>query len=352
MASSASPAGQQQANSPSIAASAPRKVGQNIIDLLEIVAETELRNTYAKDLIGAEIARDLFDQDWRLARVFAMSGEFGDLQKKSEEQAIATAMAKIRLGRSWGLDESDSMRYLYFTNGKPALESAIIASKMREAGYNWDVQWHEADSVSKESKLPVKKCVGCTLWLKRWDPTRSIFAPLMDRDHKPVFVSFTKDDADAAMIWEKGNQIPLSQKWNFVSWPRDMYYSRCITRVHKYHCPEVLRGARSKEETEDVAAATEDTPEQVAERRITELRAAKGCAPGETEAERNARIDRQIEEQDAKARQASAGQQAAPFHASEEDRPQAPAGPKVPEEKPAGAERVTEARKLQFGKAK
>jgi hypothetical protein len=50
------------------------------------------------------------------------------------------------------------------------------------------------------------------------------------------------------MIWEKGKQIPLSEKWNFKAWPRDMYYWRAIGRVKKYHAPHVLRGASLREE--------------------------------------------------------------------------------------------------------
>ncbi len=285
------PQAQPEATQPAAQTALPRR---NIIDLLEIVSETELRKDYAKSLIDAELSRDLFDQDWRLARVFALSGEFAELKDKSAEQAIATAMAKIRLGRSWGLDESDSMRYLYFTNGKPALESDIMAAKMREAGYDWDIQWLEEKGV----------CTGCILWLKKLDRERGVSVSMLDRDKRPIAVSFSKSDADRALIWEKGKQIPLSEKWNFKAWPRDMYFSRCITRLRRYHCPEVLRGATSRQEAEDEAASGADlgeTPEQIAQRKISNLeeqsRSRRGCAPGETEAERDARIDRQIEEQ-------------------------------------------------------
>ena len=60
---------------------------------------------------------------------------------------------------------------------------------------------------------------------------------------RPVAVEFTKKDADAAKIYENGQQVPLSAKWNFVSWPEDMYFWRCIGRLKKRHAANVLRGA-------------------------------------------------------------------------------------------------------------
>ena len=35
--------------------------------------------------------------------------------------------------------------------------------------------------------------------------------PILDRKGQPVSVSFTKADADGALIWEKGKQIPFTQ---------------------------------------------------------------------------------------------------------------------------------------------
>ena len=64
--------------------------------------------------------------------------------------------------------------------------------------------------------------MGSRLWVKKIRDGH--LEPLLDRAGQPVSVAFTEADADQAMIWEKGKQIPLSQKWNFVSWARDMYY--------------------------------------------------------------------------------------------------------------------------------
>jgi hypothetical protein len=212
------------------------------LDLLEIISETEGRQSYAKELIGAELTRDLFDQDWRLAKVFAASGVFADITGVTQEQAIATAMAKIQIGRSWGITPGDSMQFIFFTNGKPSVQNELVASKMRAAGFDWDIDW----------KKEAGRCVGCTLWLKRKDASGA-YLPILDREGNEVSVAFSKTEADAAMIWEKGKQIPLSDKWNFKSWPQDMYFWRCIARAKRWYATDVLRGAATVDEAEETA---------------------------------------------------------------------------------------------------
>jgi hypothetical protein len=78
-----------------------------------------------------------------------------------------------------------------------------------------------------------------------------------------VSVSFTNYDADTAQIWEKGKQIPLSQKWNFQSWGRDMYYWRSISRLKKYHAPNVLRGGVSREEALEMIPVESAPPDML-----------------------------------------------------------------------------------------
>ncbi len=212
----------------------------SIRELVDSIIGAGLGAAAAKDVIAAEVARELFDQDVRLAKMFAWSGVFGDLKNVTEKQAVATAMAKIQLGRNWGLSAADSMQYIFFTNGKPSIMNEILAAKMRDAGYDWDVQWHEDKG----------KCTGCTLWPKKWDGQE--YKPLLDRQGNVVSVGFTKADADTAIIHEKGNTIKLSEKWNFISWPRDMYFWRAIARLKRYYVTNVLTGALTVEEAEEI----------------------------------------------------------------------------------------------------
>lgn len=231
----------------------PRQRSSNA-DLLALVVESGVRENYAKQIVEAELTRDLFEMDQRLARVFAMSGAFKELDD-SKGDRLALAMTKIQIGRSWGIGPADAMQFIYFTNGRPAIQQELYAASMRQKGFDWDIDW----------QMTGTKCTGCTLWLKKDGQ------PVLDRKGNPVSESFTKDDADGAMIWEKGQQIRLSDKWNFKSWPKDMYFWRALSRLRKFHATDVLRGARTQEELEDEAPPT-NVAQVNTERKMPELR--------------------------------------------------------------------------------
>lgn len=226
----------------------PRRSNTELLDL--IVKAGDRSQQFATAVVEAELDRDLFDQDQRLANVFAVCGDFADLKSKTPRQAIATAMAKIQLGRAWGINPADSMQFLYFTNGRPALMTELFGARLQDAGYDWDVGY-EYDK---------GKCVGCTIFPKRLDKRTGKVEPMMRKvksdsgswSDAPLEVSFTKVDADAAMIWEKGKQIKLSEKWNFQSWSEDMYFWRALARFRRRHVPNVLSGAISREEAEEI----------------------------------------------------------------------------------------------------
>ena len=228
----------------------PRRSNTELLDL--IVKAGDRSQQFATAVVEAELDRDLFDQDQRLAMVFATSGEFADLKTKSPRQAIATAMAKIQLGRAWNVNPADSMQFLYFTNGRPALMTELFAARLQDAGYDWDVGYEYDDK---------GKCTGCTIWPKKLNPATRKHEPMMRKvkgaagswGDAPLEVSFTKADADGAMIWEKGKQVKLSEKWNFQSWSEDMYFWRAISRFRRRHVPNVLSGAMTREEAEETA---------------------------------------------------------------------------------------------------
>lgn len=227
-----------------------RASGPLLTEIIAALPDVPNRNEIIKQLVDAERERQQFRQDWQLAYQFAMSGLFQDLKGTNERQAIAAAITKVQLGRKWGLAPADAMRYVYFTNGKPNVENEIVASKMRDAGYDWDAEFEE--QIDEHKGKPYKRCIGCTLYLKVWSEKDKAYVPVMDRKGQQVSCSFTEADADQAMIWEGGKQIPLSSKWNFKSWPRDMYFWRTISRIRKFHAPHVLRGAVAQAEVWDV----------------------------------------------------------------------------------------------------
>jgi hypothetical protein len=242
----------------------------NTRDLLALVVESTQRQDYAKQIVEAELGRDAFDQDWRLAKVFAISGAFADIKGVSPQAAIATAMAKIQLGRSWGIVAADAMQFIYFNNGRPSVMNELIASKLQDAGWNWNLEWQRDGSWSKEQGV----VTGCRMWPKHAGN------PVVDQNGKPVSLEFTKADAERAMIWEKGKQIRLIDKWNFQSWPEDMYFSKCVARLKRRYASNILRGAISQEDAESYEAPpAEASPSPVSNapqaRKETEDRTAK-----------------------------------------------------------------------------
>jgi len=236
-----------QAPPPPPPQSAPRLSIEQLA-MLGPMAADDRRVSWVNALVDADIAKQSYATDMALAKQFAISGKFEDLKDQTPDQAIATAMVKIQLGRAWGLNSADSIRYIYFTNGRPAIENEIVASKLRLYGFEWDIEWLE-EPIQHKGKA-YQKCIGCRLWVKVIKDGR--LAPLLDRNGQPVSVASAEADTDQAQIWEKGKQIPLSQKWNFQSWARDMYYWKAISRLKKYHAPHVLRGGMMREEALEV----------------------------------------------------------------------------------------------------
>jgi hypothetical protein len=174
------------------------KGGRATLEIIRILAGQPNQKDILQQLIDAETARDLFDQDYRAAKIYAMSGQFDDIKGMTTEQAIATCMSKIRIGRSWGMPEADSIAFIYWLNGKPNVATEILATKIQQAGYGWDIEW-DWDTVTHKGK-PHKKCAGCTLYLKAYNSNTNSWEPVVDRNDEPVSASFKDYDADTAMI--------------------------------------------------------------------------------------------------------------------------------------------------------
>jgi hypothetical protein len=222
--------------------SAPRITFEQLMSL----PDNEYRTRWMNSLIEADTARQNYAQDMALARQFATSGQFDDLKGQTPAQGIATAMVKIQFGRTWKLEPADAMRSIYFTNGRPSIENEIVAARLQAAGIEWSTEFEE-ESYEHKGR-PASRVIGCTLYLMRMNPSTGRLELWLDRQGNQRKVTFSQADADTAQIWEKGKSIPLSDKWNFRSWSRDMYYWRAVSRVKKYHAPNVLRGALSQAE--------------------------------------------------------------------------------------------------------
>jgi len=217
-----------------------------IVDLIKVLATHPEHADYLRQLVAAETQRDAFDQDYRTAKVFALSGRFDDIKGSTPEQAVATAMAKIRIGREWGMNDSDSIAFIYFVNGRPAVMTEIMATKIQQAGFHWDIEWHTRDELYKGKTLP--RCVGCTLWLKQLSRETNRYEPVLDRKGDPVSASFTEMDAEAGKLLDKAVWKAYSQ---------DMYFWRALSRLRKYHLTSVMRGAVQMELAGDDLPAPE-----------------------------------------------------------------------------------------------
>lgn len=220
---------------------------REMLTVLKETGDPDLFKAFAHDIIEREVAAARFGQDGQLARVFAGSGVFDGID--GSQKGVALAMTKIQLGRSWNMPPADAMEAIFFINGRPSVATRYLSAKIQDAGISWDIEWDE-DAAGV--------CTGCHLHLKRWAPGPNKYEPIMGKvngkDQQAV-VSFTKKDADNAVITEKGKQIKLSEKWNFQSWPADMYFARCISRVRTRYASNILSGVLTREEAEDSSAA-------------------------------------------------------------------------------------------------
>ncbi len=216
--------------------------------LLDILRETEGRAGFAQRIVESELAKEGYAMDQKLAALFARSGAFDDLKKATMEESIYLAMTKIRLGRSWGLNEADAMLHVNFYNGKPTLSAEAIAAKMYDSGLGWDIHfdYSKGGDVSRCS-LHLKELGKDGAWRPVVDPVSG----------ERSVVSFGDEEASKAMVWEKGKQIRLIEKWNYQSWKADMYYAACLRRARKRYRPNVCSSAMTRADVDETTNAVE-----------------------------------------------------------------------------------------------
>ncbi len=239
----------------------PQPARRGNFELLELILQAgeEEGKSYAREVLDVEVQRQQLNQDWNLAKVFFQSGIFGDLKNKSEEQGIATAIAKIQIGRAWQMNAGDAMQFIYFDrNGKPQVQNEYIAARLKRAGWDWKIQWLQDGP----------DCTGCVLW-----PSVN-GQVLTDKDGNPVSVSFTKAEAQAAGL--------LSKDGAWKTYAKDMYYWKCIARLKRQHATDVLTGAAIEEEyvdaldmpdTGSIKPNSEEARQFVLEKKLAEARA-------------------------------------------------------------------------------
>lgn len=228
--------------------------GQNeqVINLLDIIVDEQDR----KALVKQELNRLTYNNNWRLAEVFAAAGYFESNGYNTPPMSAAQAMAKIEVGESWGLNPADSIRFVYIIGGKPAIEEAVFAARLFEAGWSWDIQWIGGQGAG---------CKGCRLFAERngkpvMKPVRDDATGEIKRDEKgePIlrqtFAEFTEEQAAQIKVWQKQSQVSLLNKSGPWSDGRrsNMYYWRAVSQFRRWFAPNVIAGALTRDEANDI----------------------------------------------------------------------------------------------------
>jgi hypothetical protein len=216
-------------------------------EMLALVRDTELVATYGREIIESQLAVNRFDQQWRLARVFSESGMFSDAQE------INRAMAKIKIGESWNMNPADAMQFIDVFTGHPSVRNEYLAAKMRDAGLDWEIEWHRDEK---------GVCTGCTLWPLRLSPSGQWeeITERKDGQKIPASVSFTKAHAEKVKVKEDGKFITLAEKATYQAYPEDLYFSKAIARLKRRYASNVLSGMITRDEAEEIAPVHVEAP--------------------------------------------------------------------------------------------
>ena len=183
----------------------------------------------------------------RMGGLLAASGYFADARE------MAQAAVKVMAGEELGIPPIASMMGINIIKGKVALGGNLIASRIRAHGYEFEVQ------------LDNKGCV-----------IRFFGKPDANGQRKSMgSSSFTEEDAKAAGLLSSDT---------YRKFPRNMFFNRAMSNGAKWYTPEVFAGApiytpeelgATVDEEGNVVhqEAAAETTQQVAERRIAEVRA-------------------------------------------------------------------------------
>jgi hypothetical protein len=137
-----------------------------------------------------------------LGKVLAGSGYF------AEAKDAAQAAVKVMAGEELGLGPVAAMTGIHIVQGKVTLSANLIAGLIKRSGrYDYRVARLDGE--------------GCEL-------------AFYERGEEIGRSSFTRDDAEAAGLWNKPG--PWKQH------PRNMFYARAMSNGAKWYCPDVFAG--------------------------------------------------------------------------------------------------------------
>lgn len=218
--------------------------------LAEIISRQDMVEE-AKGIISFEMESRWFAHSQRQGEVFLLSGWFTDVK------SLAQAATKIELGRNWGMTASDAMRFVYLVKGRPAVMEEYFASRMTEAGWEWDPLFVGGMGVGCRGVHLMMKFKGEKFMVQALDPTTGL--PMIKPvTHEPVLeqlrVSFLEADAAGITIWENDRRVTLLEKKGpWADGHRDMmFYWRALSKFRRLRAPNILKGALTKDEAMDL----------------------------------------------------------------------------------------------------
>lgn len=188
----------------------------------------------------------------RLGKMLAASGYFSDVSD------LAQAAVKVMAGEELGIAPVAAMMGIHLIKGKVSLSANLIAALVRRHGYNYRITRLEA--------------TGCEL-------------EFIGKSGEVLGLSgFSEAEAKKAKVF---NEM-------YEKYPRNMYFSRCISNGAKWYCPEVMSGlpvyvpeelgATVDGEGEIVHEAPAEAAKAVGRRKIAEMKAVVTPAPAPFEA--------------------------------------------------------------------
>jgi hypothetical protein len=227
------------------------RIDPSTTELLALITEEHER----KMLIAQELERRQFSDDWRLAQVLADAGYFDD-----GKMTQAQAMARIEIGRSWGINQADSVRFIYIINGKPAVEESVYAARLNAAGWEWKPQFIGGEGPNcKGVRLFIERDGKPFMKEKRKDSGEIEVNTKGDPIMVQVSVEFTEEHAKLIKAWENKVQVLLINKkgpWS-DGWRANMMYWRAIAQFRRFYAPGILTGALLRDEARDIGPLDE-----------------------------------------------------------------------------------------------
>ena len=145
------------------------------------------------------------------------AGDFIPQSLKGNSGAIAAA---IMTGQELGLSPMVSLRCLYVVRGKVGISYDAIIGLLRKSGYG--VEWPE-------------DCTAERATIRLTHP---------NKDLKPFTLSYTKEDAVKAGLWNTG-----------IGWknhPATMLRARCVSNAARAFAGDVLAGIYTEDEIQEI----------------------------------------------------------------------------------------------------